>query len=228
MSAIVRRRFIRVAGRGVHYLRAGDGPPVVLLHSAIRSADAEMALLEALADDHSVFAFDHPGFGDSDALPGPVTVEAAADALAELLAALEMPGCPVYGSHTGATVAIELARRHPARVSALILNGVPAFDPAEAKLLGGQAYCPLLKIRGDGRHLFATWVKARDAATWFPWYLRKGRNRRVAPFPPPAKLHDAFVDSMRGADTYAALYQAVFVHDFDRAVRAIAQNEGSP
>lgn len=216
------RRFIRVKGQSVHYLRAGDGPPVVLLHSAPLSARYELPLLERLARDHTVFAFDNPGFGDTDPLlKRDVRMSDVADALNATLIALKMPRCPVYGSHTGGAVATELARRHSARVSALIIDGVNIFPPRDTRFLLTDEYMPSLVVKDDGSHLLSEWVRARDVMTWFPWSKRSAKNRLPWAFPSPEGLQDFFLDRLRAGDRYRAVYRSVFRHDFCSAVEAL-------
>ncbi len=219
----IRRRFVRVLGRGVHFLRAGVGPPVVLLHSAWASAHAELPLIQRLASDHTVFAFDHPGMGDSDPLSKRnVQIADAADALSATLEVLQIPRCPIYGSHTGGAVALDLALRYPARISALIMDGVILFGPRETKFLSGEGYLAPFTIAGDGSHLLLNWVKTRDAFMWFPWSKRTARNRLLDwPFPTLEGLHGAFVERLRAGDGYRALYGAAFKLDARRAIAAL-------
>jgi pimeloyl-ACP methyl ester carboxylesterase len=221
-SNSVKRRFIRVHGRGVHFLRAGEGSPVVLLHSAILSARAELPLLRALATDHTVFAFDNPGFGDSDPLvKRDLQIADVAEALQATLAALKVPRCPVYGSHTGGAIAIEFALRYPDRVSGLVVNGINIFRGAEAKYLRSEDYRPEVVARDDGSHLFSDWVKSRDTMTWFPWNHRGVTNRLPWPAPSPETLHDYFLDRLRTGNGYRQIYGAVFKLDEPKAVAAL-------
>jgi pimeloyl-ACP methyl ester carboxylesterase len=218
----IRRRFVRVNGQGVHFLRAGVGPPVVLLHPGMASAFAELPLLQHLVSDHTVFAFDHPGMGDSDPLPHRAAdVADAADALNATLKALKIPRCPVYGSHTGSTIALELAHRYPSRVAALILAGLPLFRPAEAKYLAGEHYLPAFEVEDDGSHLFSTWVKTRDSAMWFPWAKRTRRHRLQWAFPSAEAVHGNFVERLRAGDSYHVVYGAVFKFDAYPALAAL-------
>jgi pimeloyl-ACP methyl ester carboxylesterase len=212
------RRFVRVDGRDVHYLRAGAGPPVVLLHSAMSSAHGQLPLLERLAGDHTVFAFDHPGMGDSDPLPGSdVTAADAADALRATFAALRLPSCPVYGSHTGAAVALELGRRHPRAVSAVVLDGPCLFDARERAFYRSEEYLSPFEVKHDGSHLIAAWVKARDHTLWFPWSARRAANRFMTTLAPPAAVHAMFVEMLRAGDGYRAVYRAAFVDGAEAA-----------
>ncbi len=59
--------FIEVGGHRLHYVEAGQGPPVILVHGASANLrDMQASLLPALADTHTVLAFDRPGYGYSD------------------------------------------------------------------------------------------------------------------------------------------------------------------
>jgi len=210
ISSPVRRRFIRVHGRGVHYYRAGEGPPVVLLHSAMSSARAELPLLHQLKSDHTVFAFDIPGMGDSDPLgKRGLRIGDAADALQATLEALQIPRCPIYGSHTGGVIALELARRHPECISALIKIGVHIFSAREAEPILAEEYRPVLTVKDDGSQLLADWTRSRDLMTWFPPYVRRAANRLPWKFPTPGELHDHFLDRARAGNGYRAIYGAV-------------------
>lgn len=64
-------RFVNVGGIRTHYLDAGDGPPVVLLHSGEFGGSAEICWehnIAALAVERRVIAPDWLGFGQTDKL----------------------------------------------------------------------------------------------------------------------------------------------------------------
>ncbi len=63
--------FVDVAGGKVHYLRAGSGPELILLHGAGGNIhDWTFHLFERLTEDYTVTAFDRPGLGYTDRVPG--------------------------------------------------------------------------------------------------------------------------------------------------------------
>src|ERR671916_726412 len=62
---IVEERNIGVGGLPIHYLAAGEGPPLVLLHALGESALDWRWVLPALARTNRVYAPDLPGFGGS-------------------------------------------------------------------------------------------------------------------------------------------------------------------
>jgi pimeloyl-ACP methyl ester carboxylesterase len=63
-----RGRFIEVDGVRLHYLERGAGPPVVLLHGNVVTAEDYLwsGVLDRVAKHHRVVAIDRPGFGYSD------------------------------------------------------------------------------------------------------------------------------------------------------------------
>ena len=112
----------------------GDGPAVLLLHSGVCDRRMWEPLLPALTGAHRVVRPDLRGFGDS---PLPGEAYADADDLAELLDSLGIAEAAVVGSSYGGRVAMELATRHPDRVSSLVLlcpayRGVDPDDELQA------------------------------------------------------------------------------------------------
>lgn len=123
-----RGRFVEAEGVRLHYLEKGrgDGPPVVLLHGNLVTADdfAASGLLDRIAGRHRTVAFDRPGYGHSDRPRGTAWTPAAQAGL--LRAAFDRLGLdrPVVLGHSwGAMVALALALDHPEAVRGLVLLG---------------------------------------------------------------------------------------------------------
>ncbi|WP_404382354.1 alpha/beta hydrolase [Knoellia locipacati] len=109
----------------------GDGTPVVLLHAGVADRRMWAPVVPELAAAHRVVAPDLRGFGDS---PQPGEVYADADDVVHLLDALGIERAAVVGASFGGRVALEVATRHPHRVSALVLlcpahRGLDVTDP---------------------------------------------------------------------------------------------------
>ncbi|GAA5157160.1 alpha/beta hydrolase [Pseudonocardia eucalypti] len=103
----------------VRVLVAGTGSPVLFLHGA--GGLLWDPFLEALAGRHTVYAVEHPGAGESDALshlPGIWELVLLYD---ELLDGLGLERTAVVGHSFGGMVATELAANSPRRVSKLAL-----------------------------------------------------------------------------------------------------------
>jgi pimeloyl-ACP methyl ester carboxylesterase len=116
----VSRGTIRAAGLDVAYDRAGEGPPLVLVHGAAGDAREWRPQIADLADDFTVIAWDEPGAGRSSDVPADFGLAGYATALAALLETLDAPA-HVCGVSWGGTVALELYRRRPELVTTLVL-----------------------------------------------------------------------------------------------------------
>jgi pimeloyl-ACP methyl ester carboxylesterase/predicted glycosyltransferase len=129
-------------GVGIHWERYGDGEPTILLlptWSIIHSRHWK-GQIPYLSRHFRVLTFDGRGNGLSDRPEDPVAYdvgEFVADAVDVLDAAGVQRAC-LAGMSMGALLALDLARRHPDRVSAALLLGpsIPALTlPAPARLV---------------------------------------------------------------------------------------------
>jgi 2-succinyl-6-hydroxy-2,4-cyclohexadiene-1-carboxylate synthase len=107
----------------LHAVRAGSGPPVVLLHGFTGAAESWSSVVAAL-DGHTTIAVDLPGHGRSDAPADPARygLRAFADDLALLLDAEGIDRAAVLGYSLGGRAALRFALAHPARTAALLLE----------------------------------------------------------------------------------------------------------
>lgn len=209
----IRRGFADGPHGQIHYRRAGAGDTILLFHASPGSSKQLEPLITALADRFDVIAPDTPGNGDSDAprLPGdarPSMADYAANALA-LMDRLEVATSHLYGSHTGAAVAAELAIQAPDRVRSVVLDGVAAFtDEQQADYMAH--YAPAFTPTLDGDHLLRAFMFCRDQYIFFPWYQRDAGHRRAVGLPAPQKLHDLLLDVLKAPETYPWSYHAAF------------------
>lgn len=137
----------QAAGR-LRYLEAGDGPPVVLIHGSITTADEmALALFDDLAPRHRVVAFDRPGHGGS--TRGRLEGEPLEQAR-RLRAGIEALGIerPVLVGHSfGAVVALSYAMEWPDEVAGLVLiSPLILPEPRLEHLLFGARAAP---VSGD-------------------------------------------------------------------------------
>jgi pimeloyl-ACP methyl ester carboxylesterase len=218
------RAYLTVEGRRVHYRRMGSGPPLVLLHGSPGDSALVEHEMAAAAGRFTCFALDTPGFGGSDPLPGQVlTVKDLARATAAAMAALGLPPCPVYGTHTGAAIGVELGVGWPEQVSGLVLEGLPIFTQAEIDVLFNGYFAPMIADPLGG-HFTATWVRFRDQFTWFPWLSRDVRRLNPVDRPTPEEVDHWVSMFYRSCKTYGPAYKAACYYGHGAFVAAQAQS----
>jgi pimeloyl-ACP methyl ester carboxylesterase len=143
-------RFITVDGVRLHYLEKGEGPPVVLIHGNVVTAEDFVlsGVFDRIARNHRVIAFDRPGYGYSERPQGSIwTAIEQADLLQEALDQLGIERPIVVGHSWGALVAMELALGQPDAVSGLVVLG-GYYHPtlrADVPLVAG----PAIPVFGD-------------------------------------------------------------------------------
>jgi pimeloyl-ACP methyl ester carboxylesterase len=116
----IRDREVNLNGSQVHYLAAGDGPHLVLLHG-LRQRPRLAWVMPALARRSRVIAPDFPGFGESDRPRAAYSPAFFGEFVAGFLDALHVPGAVVAGNSLGGLAALRFALADPGRVPALVL-----------------------------------------------------------------------------------------------------------
>jgi pimeloyl-ACP methyl ester carboxylesterase len=112
---------VQVDGLRVAYARAGEGPPLVLLHGILADSRAWGPQLAGLADEFTVVAWDAPGCGQSSDPPESFGAEGYARALSGFMDAIGIDEAHVLGLSWGGGLAQELYARRPERALSLIL-----------------------------------------------------------------------------------------------------------
>ncbi|MBW3575706.1 MAG: alpha/beta fold hydrolase, partial [Actinobacteria bacterium] len=112
---------VSVGGRTIAYRRAGEGPPLVLLHGAWSDSREWRLQLEGLSDEFTVIAWDAPGCGGSADPSDPFPLPDYADAVAGFVGALGVERPHLAGLSFGAGLAIAVYGRHPSLPRSLVL-----------------------------------------------------------------------------------------------------------
>jgi pimeloyl-ACP methyl ester carboxylesterase len=120
-------KFAEVNGVRLHYLIAGKGDPVVLLHGYAESSHMWLPLIAKLADKHTVIAPDLRGFGQSAAPEDGYTKAAMARDIHALVKSLGYGRIRLVGHDIGLMVAYAYAAQYPDEVDRLVL--MEAFLP---------------------------------------------------------------------------------------------------
>ncbi|HKR95247.1 MAG TPA: alpha/beta fold hydrolase, partial [Candidatus Angelobacter sp.] len=104
------RHCAEVGGQELHYLQAGSGPPLLLIHGLLGGYFCWRFNVPVLAQQHTVFALDLPGFGLS-VVPRKLdcSMEAQAFRLLMWLEQLGLESVDIVASSWGGGVALLLA-----------------------------------------------------------------------------------------------------------------------
>jgi pimeloyl-ACP methyl ester carboxylesterase len=133
----IESRFGEVDGVKIHYLTAGRGSAVILLHGYTQTSRMWRPLIPKLTDRFTVVAPDLPGIGDSD-IPkneAGLDMKTAAIRIHALAKSLGISKARVIGHDIGLMVAYAYAAQFPREVEKLVvmdafLPGVPGWELA--------------------------------------------------------------------------------------------------
>ena len=120
-------KFAEVNGVKLHYLVAGKGDPVVLLHGFAQTSHMWRPLIAKLSDKHTVIAPDLRGFGQSSTPDGGYTKKAMAQDIHALVKSLKYDRIRLVGHDIGLMVAYAYAAQYPSEVDRIVL--MEAFLP---------------------------------------------------------------------------------------------------
>jgi pimeloyl-ACP methyl ester carboxylesterase len=114
----------------LHYLAAGKGPAVLLLHGYAETSRMWRPLIRKLAEKFTVIAPDLPGIGDSSIPSDKIDMISAAERIHTLVRSLGVEKARVVGHDIGLMVAYAYATKFPNETEKLVL--MDAFLPGVA------------------------------------------------------------------------------------------------
>jgi pimeloyl-ACP methyl ester carboxylesterase len=189
--------FLTHAGVSLRYDRAGSGPPVLFVHGWTCNRTFWERQVLGLRDRFTTITVDLRGHGESSRPPKGYGIGALAGDLEALVRALGVPRIAVVGWSLGGMVALELARRLGARVSALGLVGTTAGglgDPdnplAQPSARAELAPRIAADFRGFIREFAPSLFKAGAASPLLPWAL--AQTQKTAPHVAAACFESVF------------------------------------
>jgi len=115
-------RFTKHEGRPLRYLTGGSGPPLLLCHGFIGSAENFADWFDVLLSRRTIIAPDLPGFGRSAPMAGGHTVTALAGAAVTAANDAGVDHFDVAGLCLGSPVALAVQRARPRDTGRLILH----------------------------------------------------------------------------------------------------------
>lgn len=165
--------------KGLHYVRRGSGPPVVLIHGDGGSMyDWIMANFDSLARHYDVIAIDRPGFGFSETLP----TQSVISQVRYLHRGLQLMNVhrPVLVGHSrGGEIATLFAEEYPDDIAGVVTLGGACFNtssleptwqykllqmPVVGRILANTFYIPVGEsmVKAGLDHAFAPESTAPD------------------------------------------------------------------
>jgi pimeloyl-ACP methyl ester carboxylesterase len=129
-AATIASRTAEVEGVKFHYLAAGQGPTVILLHGYTETSRMWRPIIPLLAKKFTVIAPDLPGIGDSSIPADRLDMKNAAIRIHALATSLGVKKARVVGHDIGLMVAYAFAAQFPSETEKLVV--MDAFLPGVA------------------------------------------------------------------------------------------------
>ena len=112
---------IKVNGRDIHYLTAGQGDPLVVIHGGAGGAETWKKNIAALCDNYTVYAPDLPGYGGSQPLAGDYYIPELTEFVDSFSDNLGLESFHLMGHSLGGGVALNYALKSPHKIRKLVL-----------------------------------------------------------------------------------------------------------
>jgi pimeloyl-ACP methyl ester carboxylesterase len=215
-DAAIASQSAEVNGVKLHYLRAGHGPVVILIHGYTQTSRMWRPIMPLLAEKFTVIAPDLPGIGDSEIPKSGLDMKSAAISIHGLVKSLGIERARVVGHDIGLMVAYAYAAQFPAETEKLAV--MDAFLPGVAGWLDVYNNPGIWHFRFNGPTPEAL-VRGRERAYfdyfWNDFAANKNhslpeadRAAYVAAYSRPGRMHagwEYFVSFQQAAKDFAEL-----------------------
>jgi len=184
----------------LHYMKAGSGDPVILLHGVPKTYYHWRFLVPLLTPRYTVIAPDLRGLGDSQHAANGYDMRTVAEDIAQLAAHLGCERFYLAGEDWGASAAYQLAANYPDRVRKLIYqeNYLPGFGLVEHTFLNDE------NVRTYRWAWHAHFYNVPD----FPEFLIAGREREYFTYFIRHECHDPTAIADEALDEYIRCYSS--------------------
>jgi pimeloyl-ACP methyl ester carboxylesterase len=211
-------RTAEIDGARLHYMTAGHGTPLILLHGYAETSLMWKPIIPALAERFTVIAPDLPGIGDSDIPANGLDMKSAAIRIHDLAKSLGVQKAEVVGHDIGLMVAYAYAAQFPTEVTKLVL--MDAFLPGVAGWEAVYNNPSIWHFRFNGPTPEAL-VQGRER-TYFDYFWNDfaadkthsipeaDRKAYAAAYARPGRMHAGwayFVSFLQAANDFAQLSQ---------------------
>jgi pimeloyl-ACP methyl ester carboxylesterase len=123
----VKSGYAAVAGSKLYFERRGSGPPLLLIAGGGGDCGAYTSIGNLLSSSYTVITYDRRGNSRSPLLRSPVKMEIAeqSDDAVAVLRANGFDEALVFGTSGGATIALDIAARHPETAEVVVAHEPP-------------------------------------------------------------------------------------------------------
>lgn len=137
-------RYVSVNGVRLRYIKTGEGPVLVLLHTLRTQLDLFEKVVPELAKSFTVYAVDYPGHGYSDIPPAKYDADYFVEAIEGFLEALDLHDLTLAGVSIGASISLILAARNNPRVSRVV--AINPYDYAKGRGMARSSFLARLFV----------------------------------------------------------------------------------
>ena len=189
----------------IHYRKKeGEGLPIVCFHQTASSSAMFEAFMAEFTGSNPIIALDTPGFGGSyDPIDEP-TMDQYADQMVDAMRGLDIGKAHLFGHHTGASIAVEIAARYADLSESLTMIGPVVITREEAEMFK-QVYPKDFSLKADGSHIMKMWAYVEEI----------GGNHSLA------LHHREFVDTARAWEGHIKMYSQIWDQDFIALYQAV-------
>jgi len=199
---MVKTETLKVPGANIYYEVRGSGPVLLMMPGGPADAGAFRRIAGYLESDYTVVTYDPRGLSHS-TLDTPVNderiVQIFADDAHRLLSATSKEPAFVFASSGGATIALELAARHPDQIRTVV-----AHEPPSAILMPDPA-----RVRAQSADIVETYRSAGIGPT-MQKFMAQTRSRQAPPPPPSGQptpeMQEAMAQMQRNMDFWFRHY----------------------
>jgi pimeloyl-ACP methyl ester carboxylesterase len=138
-------QYMAVKGTRLRYIKAGEGPVLVLLHTLRTQLDLFEKVVPELSKRFTVYALDYPGHGYSDIPAARYDAAFFTDTVEGFLEALDLRDVTLAGVSIGGSIALILASRNNPRVSRVV--AVNPYDYARGRGIARSSLLARVVVR---------------------------------------------------------------------------------
>ena len=139
-----RSEYVSVNGVRLRYIKTGEGPALVLLHTLRTQLDLFEKVVPDLAKSFTVYAVDYPGHGYSDIPPAKYDADYFVETIESFLEALDLHDVTLAGVSIGASISLILAARNNPRVSRVV--AINPYDYAKGRGMARSSFLARLIV----------------------------------------------------------------------------------